>query len=277
MMALQEIVPAFGAATEELIDCAGNGIVHWGESVQRLLGDGELFVQQVQNSDRTPQIAILLAGQPGSGKTALAATLAQNSGFPLIKLIGPEQMVGYSEFAKVNRINKLFEDAYKSKLSVIVVDEIERLLDYVPMGQRFTNSVLQALLVLFKKKPPKGHKLLVIGTTSSEAVLGTMGLCDCFSKIMHVDNLTDGEEVLTVVKEVGAFSPADLKILTEALSHGSKLTGPGGMDYTHINIGIKKLYMLIETARQVGKDQADKFLELLFEECQYLPKGVGLS
>lgn len=50
---------------------------------------------------------------------------------------------------------QVFEDAYKSQLSCVVVDDIERLLDYVPIGPRFSNLVLQALLVLLKKAPPK--------------------------------------------------------------------------------------------------------------------------
>lgn len=50
---------------------------------------------------------------------------------------------------------KVFDDAYKSQLSCVVVDDIERLLDYVPIGPRFSNLVLQALLVLLKKPPPK--------------------------------------------------------------------------------------------------------------------------
>jgi hypothetical protein len=33
-------------------------------------------------------------------------------------------------------------------------DNIERLLDYVPIGPRFSNQVLQTLLVLMKKLPP---------------------------------------------------------------------------------------------------------------------------
>lgn len=50
---------------------------------------------------------------------------------------------------------QVFDDAYKSQLSCVVVDDIERLLDYVPIGPRFSNLVLQALLVLLKKPPPK--------------------------------------------------------------------------------------------------------------------------
>ena len=61
----------------------------------------------------------------------------------------------------------MFDDAYKSPLSCIVVDDLERLLgtstlkisldrlsDYVRIGPRFSNAVLQTILVLLKKEPP---------------------------------------------------------------------------------------------------------------------------
>jgi vesicle-fusing ATPase len=56
------------------------------------------------------------------------------SEFPFIKLISPETMVGYSESQKIAQLHKIFSDSYKSPLSVIVVDSIERLL-----GKSHTN------------------------------------------------------------------------------------------------------------------------------------------
>jgi vesicle-fusing ATPase len=73
-------------------------------------------------------VSILLHGPSGSGKTALAATIAQTSQFPFIKLISPDSMVGFGEAQKVAAISKVFSDSYKSPLSVIVVDNLERLL-----------------------------------------------------------------------------------------------------------------------------------------------------
>jgi SpoVK/Ycf46/Vps4 family AAA+-type ATPase len=67
-------------------------------------------------------------GPAGSGKTALAATMALGSDYPFIKLISPESMVGYSESGKINELNKIFSDSYKSPISVIVIDSIERIL-----------------------------------------------------------------------------------------------------------------------------------------------------
>lgn len=62
---------------------------------------------------------------------------------------------------------QVFDDAYKSQLSCVVVDDIERLLDYVPIGPRFSNLVLQALLVLLKKPPPKVRTHVCTAVTHS--------------------------------------------------------------------------------------------------------------
>jgi vesicle-fusing ATPase len=112
-------------------------------------------VEQVRTSTRTPLVTALVHGAPGSGKTALAATIAMRSDFPFIKLIAPENMVGMNEAQKIAYINKVFNDAYKSPLSVVVVDSIERIIEWVPIGPRFQNPVLQALGVLLGKRPPK--------------------------------------------------------------------------------------------------------------------------
>jgi vesicle-fusing ATPase len=155
MSALDEVHPAFGVSEEELQQVVQNGIIHYDPVIGEILRSGELFVEQVRTSTRTPLVSIILHGPPSSGKTALAATIAQASGYPFIKLLSPDSMVGFSEAQKVNAINKVFADSYKSPLSVVVVDGLERLLEWTAIGPRFSNAVLQALLVLFSRRPPK--------------------------------------------------------------------------------------------------------------------------
>lgn len=37
---------------------------------------------------------------------------------------------------------KIFDDAYKSPLSCVVLDNIERLIEYIDLGPRFSNPIL---------------------------------------------------------------------------------------------------------------------------------------
>ncbi|KNC76406.1 hypothetical protein SARC_11091, partial [Sphaeroforma arctica JP610] len=126
--ALDEVKPAFGVTEDVFAECVRNGVVEWCPQVQRILDDGKLLVDQVKNSPRTPLVSVLLEGPPGVGKTALAATMAISSDYPFVKLIAPELYVGMSESAKCNAITKVFDDAYKSPIACIVIDNIERLL-----------------------------------------------------------------------------------------------------------------------------------------------------
>jgi len=208
--ALREVLPAFGISANEFANTAPNGIIEYGDAFAHVMKTCRLFVQQVENSNRTPLVSVLLEGTVGCGKTALASNLAMTSGFPFVKLISPEQMVGFSEGSKCTKIAKVFEDAYKSPLSVIVVDDIERLLDYVPIGPRFSNAVLQTLLVLIKRQPPTGKKLLIFATSSSKDVLEAMGFHDVFNAVLHLPNVEAGAEIAKVLAELNVSSDTDL-------------------------------------------------------------------
>ena len=190
-----DIKPAFGASQEVLQTYLARGIQIWGQPVVDIVEDSNLLIQQAASSDGPGLVSILLEGAPNAGKTALAAQLAINSGFPFVKICSPEDMVGFTESAKCATIRKIFDDAYRSMMSCILVDNVERLLDYGPIGPRYSNLTLQALLVLFKKNPPKGRRLLIICTTSRREVLEQMEMLPAFTDVLHVSNLTRPEHV----------------------------------------------------------------------------------
>lgn len=101
-----------------------------------------------------------------------------------------------------------------------MVDNIERLLDYGPIGPRYSNLTLQALLVLLKKQPPKGKKLLVLCTSSRKEVLQEMEMLSAFTAILHVPNLSKPEELVTVLKQFDLFDDHDIhKIFNQITGH----------------------------------------------------------
>lgn len=251
LAALDEVHAAFGVNDTELKMCIKNDVFPFATHIENILSDGQLFVEQVRKSSRTPLVSVLLHGPSGAGKTALAASIAMASEFPFIKLISPESMIGYSESAKTAQISKIFNDSYKSPLSVIVVDNIERLLDWVPIGPRFSNSVLQTLMTLLRKTPPKeGNKLLIIATTTNRQVLEQMNMDESFDADLYVPNIQNIEEAKIVIQKLEIFTPSELTEVFSQLQQNN---------IQRLNIGVKKLIMLAEMAAQ-DVDKTDKFV-----------------
>ncbi|KAG0631526.1 hypothetical protein M758_1G260800 [Ceratodon purpureus] len=240
IMALDEVKPAFGAAINTLEMCRSGGMLPCGEAFSKNLKTAKTLIEQVKKSERTPLMTCLLEGPSSTGKTALAASIAIESGFPFIKIVSAESMIGLQESTKVTMISKVFEDAYKSPFSIIILDDIERLMEYVRIGPRFSNLILQTLLVLVKRRPPKGKKLLVIGTTSERDILEPMGLLESFNVHLEVPKLRPND-MKEVLKAQNFFEPHDIDIAVDAL--GAEMP-------------IKRLLMLVEMAAQ-GREGED--------------------
>jgi vesicle-fusing ATPase len=120
--ALNEVKPAFGTDDAELEDAIPYGIIPFSPSISAIVNDGLLYVENVRQQERLRHTAVLLHGPPASGKTALAAHIAMKSDYPFIKIITPASMVGFrDEAAKKDHLHKIFTDAYKSPLSMLII------------------------------------------------------------------------------------------------------------------------------------------------------------
>jgi len=251
LRALEEVTPAFGVSEDALTNLIRGRMYEHGTEYKRMMSTAQTLIEQVRSSDSTPLLSVLLQGPPGCGKTAIAAHLGLESKFPFVKLISPEGFLGVSEIGKSVEIAKIFEDSYKSPLSLIVMDDIERLLEYVPIGPRFSNHVLQTLLVVTKRLPPtQGRKLMILATTSAPEILKDMQLKSCFNAILQVPELTKQEQVT--------------KVLTD-LSSEFKIENAGAIARVcPVPIGIKQFLMVTEMARQgSGSMTPEKFKECI--------------
>jgi len=181
---------------------------------------------------------LFFLGPANSGKTALAAHIALLSKFPYLKFCTAQTMLGFSELAKCQQLKKIFEDAHKSSLSCklktnqskekfstkylsligVVVDELETLLEYAPVGPRYSNNVLQTMKLLFKRPPPKGRKLLIIATTTYRDILDQLGLLASFSKQIHIANMSSGQHILHALNEMEhCFTDEEMRYLETKL------------------------------------------------------------
>lgn len=250
--AFDDVKPAFGVSQDEIQAVLRGGIIRFSPFIDNILNEGSLIVQQVQEPDSTPLFSAILHGPPGSGKTALAAKIALDSQYPFIKMCTPDNMIGFNESMKIEHMRRIFDDAYKSPLSVVLIDNIERIFEWVPIGPRFSNTVLQALMVLLKKQPPKGRRLLVLVTTSERSVLQQLDLFTAFDSDIAVPNVSGPHELSHILQKSGVFQEPN-----RAIRELREITGT-----ENVGVGVKKVLLGIETAKQ-DSDREGRFANVI--------------
>lgn len=254
--ALEEVKPAFGQHTDDFADRVRYGITEYSAEFTRTLQTCRDLVEQVKTSENTRTLSVLLEGPRGSGKTALASFLATESDYPFVRMIAPENYVGYGEAAKVHHIAKIFDDAYKSSVSIVVLDNIERLMDYVRIGPRFSNMVLQAIAAAVRREPPHNRKILVIGTTSCKDFLDDADLTDQFHVRLHLPRLSRPEHFKAVLRSMPGWDEQGVDQATSTMEHP---------------LGVQELLLVAEMAKQrsgSGQVKPEAFKEAL-RDCGY--------
>jgi len=197
--AVLEITPAFGRDQDMLQDLLPPcGFIVYNEDIQNLMNQCHSYVDLLVSSPVLKLFSILLIGPPGSGKTTFAAALATSTSIPLVRVITPEEFLGKSEQQITAGLNIIFKDLYRSPLSIIVLDNIERILSFSETGLRYSNAVLQALLILIKKTPSKNSRLFIIGTTSDEKSLKMLGFSSVFGNSFHIPLMKFNGESRTI-------------------------------------------------------------------------------
>lgn len=189
-LALSEVTAAFGADLEEFQGLKYDGVELWSEEMKSIYCDAQLVLKHCCTTNQESLLTgILLYGSNGCGKSSFASKLCIDSDFPFIKHISPHLLVGMNESGKVQTIKKIFVDAYKSPLSIIMMDDLEDICEWVSVGPSFSVSILQTIRSFLKKVPPPNRKLLVIATTSNLSLLERLGLSPLFRHQLYLPNI----------------------------------------------------------------------------------------
>ncbi|KAH8683428.1 vesicle fusion factor [Ilyonectria robusta] len=262
MNALTEVRPAYGVSEAELEDAVRLGITRYGQHIDPTIQEMMRVVGMIKDDPNKFNTSVLFHGPRGSGKTALAAHIAMQSGFPFVKMVTPADLVGYrDEFARKDFVHKAFADAYKSPTSILILDDFERLIGWNPIGPRFSNTMLEALTTLLVSKPPKGHRLLIFVTTSKLSVLKMLEIDMDFAKKVAVPAVSNVRELAIVLQDSKVFNTADVG---QAISIIQNRTGSDS-----VGVGIKTIQDCIFEARAGGnEDVLETFTDLLIEKIQ---------
>ncbi|KFH02910.1 putative N-ethylmaleimide-sensitive fusion protein, partial [Toxoplasma gondii VAND] len=143
-----------------------------------------------------------------------------------------------------------------------MIDNIERLIDFTPIGPRFSNAVLQALVVLVKKMPAKeNRRLLILATTSEFDFMKEAGVAKAFNVSLQVPLVRGPHQIRTVLQaHCGSrhvFPPEEISLVCES-------------GKVH-DVSIKQLLLVTDMAKEFSKPGPIKcgpFLQCL-HDCGY--------
>ena len=114
--------------------------------------------------------------------------------------------------------------------------------------------MVQALVTLLQTPPPKGHRLLVLATTSQLSVMEQLDITTAFDRQIRVPAVQDTRELAAVLSESGAFEGGKADVDT-VLSRVGEYTNS-----ERVGVGIKTILTTAETAR-LSAEPAEWFAE----------------
>ena len=87
---------------------------------------------------------------------------------------------------------------------MILIDDVERLLEFTRVDNiaRFSNMVLQALLVLLKRRPPSSCRLMVVVATSLLRQMKRLHLDAAFAAIVQLPGVAAPDGLKTILQYV---------------------------------------------------------------------------
>ena len=178
--ALRTITPKFGVDKESIFLPS---IIDETEIYKK---NRSIILDQFRECKTSSMRTVLIQGPRKSGKTLLADSII---GFLFARKVTPIKLLSLrSEYEKANYIYNTFVDSYKSTTSYIILDDLERLIEYLDIGPRYSSVILQSIIVGLTNRPDSNCKLLVVVTTSNTEMVTGFSLNKIFDVIIDINN-----------------------------------------------------------------------------------------
>ena len=187
-LAFSKIKPKFGHSLEEFY--LPSEVVEY-DGYLNIRSHIVELINKLKSSSKINLITVLLHGETGVGKSTIASSIY---GFPFARIIRSDKLLKLkTELMKANEVYTTFTDSYKSNLSYIVLDDLERLMEYMTIGPKYSSIILQSLIVLMSTPPPEGHKLFIVATTSNLNAIAQLDMIRLFNEVIEVSKLNKDE------------------------------------------------------------------------------------
>ena len=148
---------------------------------------------------------------------------------------------------------------------MLIIDDFENLIEYSPIGARFSNVILQALITLIRSPPPKGRRLLTFVTTSHMGRLKRLQVDTYFPRQVRVNPVKSLEELAEVLMQSRTYSEKVVRYMCEQIQ---SMAGPDRDGQFMVGLGIKTVLTFLAEAKVMqdnGQDGVEAFIQKVSE------------
>ena len=91
---------------------------------------------------------MLLYGPPGTGKTKFLSKIAKDSNIACIKMVIADKLLRVPD--KSTFIMNTFDQCTKAESSILILDNLDRIIEWNSYGGRYDNKIVQTVMTLTK-------------------------------------------------------------------------------------------------------------------------------
>ena len=181
----KEIKPQFGAISDQIEVITSKPFELYSPVYTQIYTE---LVEKIKSLVVGNLFTGLITGPNYIGKTTLVSHVAKNCGYSCVKIINSETLVNSSS-KDIDLYNK-FKEGYNSETLVIILDGIERLIEYSKVGTAcaFNNKILQVIYILLCKIVDPNKKLVVFLTSSKPDLMKELDFYDLCTCVYELDD-----------------------------------------------------------------------------------------
>lgn len=218
ILALKDIKPAFGTGSAVLDYMTATPFQLWSS---QLCDIHHRLLEQMQHVRRGCNLNVLITGEDRCGKTKLACDLAKHTKIECIKFINAEELITSSDRGLA--IFETFKRTSATDEAILIIDGLEYIIEYSPLGNLYNNKTLQVLFAIMNSFAIPGKKLIIITTSSNEYLMKNISITKLMNVAVTIDDTLTPDCVTFLQRE--GFVVEDTDTVVSDVFDRAKFTG----------------------------------------------------
>lgn len=195
--ATKEIIPMFGSKSKYIDIITAEKFIFWSEILKHCY---YYVLEKIGNLKKGNLLSFLVTGEKKCGKTKFASHIANDSNISCVKFVNSEVLMPIT--SKSLELYNIFSQCTEADTSILILDSIENLIEYSPIGGLYNNHVLQALYTILDKKLEKTNKMVILLTSSNYDLMGRLGITEIVDETIIIDDSITNDVSEFLIKEL---------------------------------------------------------------------------